>query len=343
MTDAFIRIEGKAGRITLNRPQALNALTHQMCLDIEEAITDWAADDGVELILIDAAGDRAFCAGGDIAKMYETGTAGDFSYGRQFWTDEYRLNAKLKLYPKPIFTFLNGFTMGGGVGLGCHASHRIVGETSQIAMPEVSIGLVPDVGGSMILGHAPGRVGDYLAITAARMNAGDAIFAGFADHYVPEADWSELKTAMIENGQPDIPQHTAPETPIKNQQADIDTYFAGQTPGDILRLLQTSGSDFAAKAAKKLKKHSPLAMACGLEVLRRLRSTDDITRALELEYRFTARSMEHGDFIEGIRAQIIDKDKNPSWKHSIDALPAVAVSQMLRPLGPDTLNLEDPS
>ncbi|MEM1237735.1 MAG: enoyl-CoA hydratase/isomerase family protein [Pseudomonadota bacterium] len=343
MTDVIIRTEGKAGHITLNRPKALNALTHQMCLDIEAAITAWATDDAVALVLIDAEGDRAFCAGGDIAKMYETGTVGDFSYGRQFWTDEYRLNAKLKLYPKPIVTFLNGFTMGGGVGLGCHASHRIVGETSQIAMPEVSIGLVPDVGGSMLLGRAPGRVGDYLAISAARMTAGDAIYVGFADHYLPEAAWDGLKTEMSATGKVEIPAHHAPASDLKAQSDEIDRFFAGQTPGDILRLLNTSEDDFAKKSAKTLQRHSPLAMACGLEILRRLRSTDDITRALELEYRFTARSMEHGDFLEGIRAQIIDKDRNPAWKHSIDALPAVAVSQMLRPLGPDTLNLEDPS
>ncbi|MEO0485071.1 MAG: enoyl-CoA hydratase/isomerase family protein [Pseudomonadota bacterium] len=342
MADIDIRIEGRAGRITLNRPEALNALSHAMCLQIERAITAWAAEDAIALVMIDAVGDRAFCAGGDIQEMYATGTAGDFTYGRRFWTDEYRLNAKIARYPKPIVTFLQGFTMGGGVGLGCHASHRIVCESSQIAMPEVSIGLVPDVGGSMLLAHAPGRTGDYLGITAARMSAGDAIFAGFADHYVPEADWPGLKAALVSGVLDDLPSHPAPDAPLAQQQGELDRFFHGQTPGDIFRALASDDSDFARGTAKRIARHSPLAMACGLDIIRRLRSTDDITRALELEYRFTARSMEHGDFLEGIRAQIIDKDKSPRWRHSLDRLPAVAVSQMLRPLGPDTLNLEDP-
>ncbi|MCH2078272.1 MAG: enoyl-CoA hydratase/isomerase family protein [Rhodobacteraceae bacterium] len=338
--DLHIRVEGRAGCITLQRPKALNALSHAMCLEIEAAITAWAADDGVDHIVIDAEGDRAFCAGGDIQEMYDTGTAGDFAYGRRFWQDEYRLNAKLKLYPKPIVTLLQGFTMGGGVGLGCHASHRIVGESSQIAMPEVSIGLVPDVGGSLMLAHAPGNTGDYLATTAARMGPGDAIYAGFADHYVPEADWLALKAALTETLE--IPEHAAPPAPLADLQDELKHHFYGNTPGDILRSLEGSESDFSAATAKKLRRHSPLAMACGLETLRRLRSTQDITRALELEYRFTFRAMEHGDFIEGIRAQIIDKDRQPKWRHDIAALPAADVSRMLRPLGPDTLNLEDP-
>lgn len=343
MSDVLIRKEARAGRITLNRPSALNALTHAMCLEIEAAITNWASDEDVAHVMIDATGDRAFCAGGDIAEMYATGTAGDFSYGRRFWQDEYRLNAKLKLYPKPIITFLNGFTMGGGVGLGCHAAHRIVCETSQISMPEVSIGLVPDVGGSLLLAHAPGQTGDYLALTAARMDAGEAIYAGFADAYVPYAAWEGLKEEMAARGPDALPAHPAPEASLAARQAEISHAFQGYTVGDILRALEKSESPFSQDAAKRVSRHSPLAMAAGLEILRRLRSTDDITRALELEYRFTARSMEHGDFLEGIRAQIIDKDKSPNWRHSIDALPSATVSKMLRPLGPDTLNLEDPA
>jgi enoyl-CoA hydratase len=186
MTDDIeIRTEGRAGRITLNRPQALNALTWDMCTRIEAALDAWASDDAVAMLVIDAAGDKAFCAGGDIAEMYATGTAGDYEYGRRFWADEYRMNAKLFNFPKPVATFLQGFTMGGGVGVGCHASHRIVCDTSRIAMPECGIGLVPDVGGSLILARAPGRLGEYLGVTAARMGPGDAIHAGFADYFVP--------------------------------------------------------------------------------------------------------------------------------------------------------------
>ena len=340
--DVLIRTQGQAGYITLNRPKALNALTWDMCLRIESAITEWAADDAIKLVVIDAAGEKAFCAGGDIAEMYRTGKAGDYDYGRRFWTDEYRLNAKLSMYPKPIVSFLHGFTMGGGVGLGCHCSHRIVGESSQIAMPEVGIGLVPDVGGSLILAHAPGRLGDYLALTAARMDAGNAIYAGFADTFAPEDTWDTLKKGLFETGSADALPNLTKDASFEAQISDFKNYFCGDTPADIARSLAGIDSEFATATLRKLNAHSPLAMAAALQIVRRLRSTDDITRALELEYRFTARSMEHGDFIEGIRAAIIDKDRDPKWKHDLNAVPIADVAAMLRPMGSDTLNLEDP-
>ena len=160
MTDIRIRVDGRAGRLTLNRPKALNALTWDMLIEIENALDIWKLDDAVDVIVIDAEGEKAFCAGGDIAEMYATGKAGDFDYGRRFWRDEYRINAQIFEYPKPIASFLQGFTMGGGVGVGCHGSDRIVGQNSQIAMPEVGIGLIPDVGGSLMLALAPGRAGE---------------------------------------------------------------------------------------------------------------------------------------------------------------------------------------
>ncbi|MEM7643436.1 MAG: enoyl-CoA hydratase/isomerase family protein, partial [Pseudomonadota bacterium] len=177
-TDIHIRKEGRAGRITLDRPDALNALTWDMCLEIEKALDLWHLDDDVHLLLIDGAPGRAFCAGGDIAEMHAAGTRGDYAYGQRFWADEYRMNAKLFRFPKPVVTFLHGFTMGGGVGVGCHASHRITDDTSRIAMPECAIGLVPDVGGTLILARAPGRLGEYLGTTGHRMGPGDAIHAG---------------------------------------------------------------------------------------------------------------------------------------------------------------------
>jgi hypothetical protein len=158
MSDVLIRTEGRAGRITLNRPKALNALTPAMCRAIDAALIAWRDDPAVALVLIDAEGERAFCAGGDIAEVYRTGIAGDYAMPRDFWRDEYRMNARIDEYPKPVVSFLQGFTMGGGVGLGCHASHRIVGESSRIAMPECTIGLAPDVGGSFILARANGAL-----------------------------------------------------------------------------------------------------------------------------------------------------------------------------------------
>jgi len=168
MSDINIRVTGKAGRITLTRGKALNALSYEMCMAIDAAMRQWATDDAVKLVVIDAEGEKAFCAGGDIAELYDTGTAGDYAYGRKFWSDEYRLNALIFKYPKPVVSFLQGFTMGGGVGIGCHGTHRIVGDSSQISMPEAGIGLIPDVGGTLMLTLAPRRPGAYLGMTGAR-------------------------------------------------------------------------------------------------------------------------------------------------------------------------------
>lgn len=319
MSDIHIRKEGRAGRITLDRPKALNALTYQMCLDIEAALDDWRDDPAIDLLVIDATGEKAFCAGGDIQEMYDTGKAGNFAYGKKFWRDEYRMNAKLAEFPKPVVTFLQGFTMGGGVGVGCHGSHRIVCETSQIAMPEVGIGLVPDVGGSLILARAPGRIGEYLGLTAARMDAGDAIFAGFADYFIPEADWPDLKSKLIETGNWEAVDRAAlpaPDSQMAQAQADIDACFGGETLGDIARAFPTPRPDVIDKAEKMLGRNSPLAMACALPLIRKVRAAGNIRAALDYEYRFTSRSMERGDFIEGIRAAIIDRDRNPAWKHT---------------------------
>src|SRR6056297_2638543 len=184
--EIHIRREGRAGRITLTRPKAMNALSYDMCLAIEDALDNWATDDSVDLLMIDAEGDRAFCAGGDIQKLYQTGRAGDFAYGRRFWRDEYRMNARLAEYPKPVVSLMQGFTMGGGVGVGCHDSHRVVGASTRIAMPECGIGLIPDVGGTRLLANAPGRLGEFIGLTGHRLGPGDAIVAGFADHYLPE-------------------------------------------------------------------------------------------------------------------------------------------------------------
>ncbi|MCB2129423.1 MAG: enoyl-CoA hydratase/isomerase family protein [Rhodobacteraceae bacterium] len=344
MSEVNIRAEGRAGRITLNRPHALNALTHGMCRKITSALTAWQSDREITLILIDATGDRAFCAGGDIAEMYETGRRGDFSYGRTFWADEYRMNAQIAEYPKPVVSFLHGFTMGGGVGVGCLGSHRIVGESAQIAMPECSIGLIPDVGGSAILATAPGRLGEYLGITCRRMGPSDAILAGFADGFVPEAEWKKLLKLLVDHG--DVGaistfRRDAPAGWLEDLQSEVDRHFAGETLGDIVRSLKHSDTAFAAETLKAIGRVSPLSAACTVEMIHRIRAVPSLRRALEMEYRFTYRSMEMADFLEGIRAKIIDKDHEPRWRHDgPEAVPAADVARMLMPLGDAALNFE---
>lgn len=343
MADVFIRKQGRAGRVTLTRAKALNALSYEMCLAIDAALRDWADDDSVALIVIDAEGDKAFCAGGDIAQMYETGRRGDYSYGRRFWADEYRMNARLAEYRKPIVSFLQGFVMGGGVGLGCHVSHRVVCETSQIAMPECSIGLVPDVGGTHLLARAPGHLGAYLGLTGARMGAGDAMRAGFADIFVPAADWGALKAALSDTGTVDVlPSPTPPpHAPLLAHEQLIDAAFGQDSVADILAWLDRDGTEFAQRTAKALRRNAPLALACTLAMLRGLGRGATIRDALMQELRFTWRSMEQADFLEGIRAAIIDKDRSPRWRHGrAEDVREDDIAAMLASLGPDELTFD---
>lgn len=347
MSDILIRRQGWTGHITLNRPQALNALTLEMVQATAQALRDWADDPGVRVVIIDGAGERAFCAGGDITALYAAGMAGDFSQGRSFWQQEYRLNAQIAGYMqrhgKPVVSLMQGFTMGGGVGIGCHATLRVVGDTSRIAMPECGIGLVPDAGGSMLLARAPGRMGVYLGLTGARMGPGDAVTAGFADVYVPEAHWpamirdlsvgEDLADVLKENDFPPpasaLAQTFGPE---------IEADFSAPTVDGIRERLARRDDAFAGNALAAMDRASPLSLACTLAMLHRLGPAPDIGSALDLEYRFAFRAQDMGDFLEGIRAAVIDKDRAPRWK---PAPTPEQVEAMLAPLGPDTLSLED--
>lgn len=340
MSDLIVRTQGHAGRITLNRPAALNALTWDMCSAIEIAIDQWRDDPAIGLIVIDAAGDRAFCAGGDIAEMYASGLRGDLDYGRRFWRDEYRLNNKLAGYPKPIVSFLQGFSMGGGVGVGCHASHRIVDDSTRIAMPECGIGLLPDVGGTLLLANAPGYLGTYLGVTGDRMVASDALYAGFADHYVP-TDWDALKQRLCDTGDVTaIPTHQPPPSRLCDLQTQIDAAFARPDLASIMAGFPQSPG--LAQAARQIARNAPLAMAAAVAVIARVRQNPTMAFALEQEYRFTHRAVAQGDFIEGIRAAIIDKDRTPKWRHnSWQDVTAEDVEAMMAPLGDDALSLKE--
>ncbi len=344
MTDIIIRKVRRAGRITLNRPDALNALTWDMALEIEAALDAWTDDNSIDIVLIDATGDKAFCSGGDIAEIYKSGLRGDFDYGLRFWRDEYRMNAKLFHFPKPIVSFLQGFVMGGGVGVGGHTSHRIVCESSKIAMPETAIGLVPDVGGSLLLAQAPGHLGEFLGLTGDRMDAADAIYTGFADYFIAAATWDGLKDALCDSGDPalvDQAAGTAPESRMQGWQADIDAVFCGNTLAEIYRAMAGNQAPALVHASKLMARNSPLSMAVTLEMIHRVRKQPTIENALDQEFRFTSRAMEYGDFIEGIRAALIDRDRNPKWQHETwEAVTEADVSRMTAPLGKDALKWE---
>lgn len=335
--DIHIRTEGHAGRITLHRPKALNALTYQMCLDIEAALDAWRDDDAVKLVVIDAEGDKAFCAGGDIQDLYDTAVAGNFTYGQTFWRDEYRLNEKIFNYPKPYVALMQGFVMGGGVGVSCHGSHRIVCETSQIAMPECGIGLIPDVGGSLMLARAPGRLGEYLGTTGARMDAGNAIYAGFADSYVPKDKWADLLSALVETG--DVGAigayvHPAPAPSFCDVQNEVDHHFSSIDLKEVMASLAKDDSEFSKAAIKMLAKKSPLSAAATPTLIARVRDVNTIEAALSEEYKFTYRAAQHGDFIEGIKATIIDRTHTPKWRFAtLSDVRQSDVNTMLAPLG----------
>tara|TARA_R110002020_G_scaffold5971_10_gene24618 strand:+ start:1341 stop:2363 length:1023 start_codon:yes stop_codon:yes gene_type:complete len=333
-----IRKIGRIGQITLQRPEALNAVTHEMVLKIEAALDGWRDEERVACVLIDAEGHKAFSAGGDLQHMHETASNGDFEAGRSFWRDEYRLNAKIASYPKPYVALCQGFVMGGGVGVSLHGSHRVVGESSKIAMPECAVGLVPDVGGSLLLARAPRHLGEYLGVTGMRMNASDAILAGFADYFIPESEWAGLTENLIETGDWSAVASLArdPEDgPLMALRGQVDAVFGKATLTEMIDALPDT--EWGAATAKAIRAASPLSAACTIELVRRARETGDIRAALQQEYRFTSRSASDGDFIEGIRAAIIDKDRNPRWRHALveDVTQAEVEAMLAQPPGGD--------
>ncbi len=335
ISDINLRIKGKAGRITLQRPKALNAMTYEMCLAIEDTLVEWKDDSNVELIIIDAEGDKAFCSGGDISDLYEEGRKKNYNYGKKFWGDEYRLNALIAKYPKPYIAFMQGFTMGGGVGISCHGSHRIVCETSKIAMPECSIGLIPDVGGSLLLARAPSNLGYYLGITGTHMNAADAIYTGFADSFIEKNEWPNVIEDLEKSGDASVLQKYF-KNPGKSQlsinKKFFEAAFKSKSLSQILDFFSKSENSLAHFALQKIIKNCPIAMTYTLEMLSRLTSTSRIEDALDLEYRFTSRAQEFGSFQEGIRAAIIDKDRKPKWKFKIDGVPKEIIDEFFKPV-----------
>ncbi|MDB4229981.1 enoyl-CoA hydratase/isomerase family protein [Paracoccaceae bacterium] len=344
MPDIIIKKVGRAGWITLNRPKALNALTYDMILKIENALEEWREDHSVSLVLFDSAGNRAFCSGGDIADLYAEGRKGNYGFGQKFWKDEYRVNAKIYEYTKPIVSFLHGFTMGGGVGIGCHASHRIVCENTQIAMPECGIGLMPDVGGSLILSNAPDGLGIYLGTTCKRMGPEDAIYAGFADTFIPQDNWNNLKTILSETGNwkriIDYSAKTS-ESFLKINASKIKKYFMKNSIFEINSALKNDENEFTKESLSYLNRSSPLSVACTVKVINLLKNSNSIRDALNIEYRFTYRATQYGDFLEGIRAQIIEKDKKPKWKNkSLEDVSIENIDFMLESLKENELNLE---
>ena len=305
------------GLVTLNRPGALNALTQAMCETYERRLADWAGDEAVRAVLIKGAGERAFCAGGDVRAIWESGKAGG-PLTATFFRAEYRMNRCLKVFPKPHIALLDGVTMGGGVGISIHGSHRIASERTLFAMPETGIGLFPDVGATHVLPRLAGGLGPYLGLTGARLKAADACYSGIATQFVPAERLAELEQALV--GDPDIDRVLAGFTadpgpaPLAEHRAVIDRCFTQETLEGVLEALAKEPGAWAAETLKLLETRcSPTSLRVTFEALRRGAGLD-FDAAMVMEYRLSQACMAGHDFYEGIRALIIDKDKAPAWK-----------------------------
>ena len=320
--DLIVRREGSAGVVRLNRPKALNAMTLEMSIGIDAALDRFESDPAIAVVLLEGAGERGLCAGGDVRGLYESSRAGG-DLGKVFWRQEYVMNARIAKFPKPYVAFMDGLVMGGGVGLSAHARHRVVTEKTKLAMPEVGLGFFPDVGGTWLLSRSPGEIGTYFGLTGQTMNGPDAIYARFADAVVPSDKLPGLREVLtkIRPGtasgevQTLIDGFATGETsgPVAAMQAKINSWFGHDRMEDIFAALQRDGSELAQSTLKTLNEKSPRGMVVSLKLLRLGRRSSSLEECLVREYRAALEVFRSDDFREGVRAAVIDKDRNPKW------------------------------
>jgi enoyl-CoA hydratase len=336
---------GRAGLITLNRPKALNALTLAMVDAMHAQLAAWRNDQGINLVLVHGAGERAFCAGGDIRALHDSGKAGT-PYVIDFYAREYRLNTLIKRYPKPYIALINGIVMGGGVGVSVHGYARVCGEGTMFAMPETGIGLFPDVGGTFFLPRCPGELGMYLALTGARCDVTDSKYAGVATHVVPAARHEDLIEALCADDQPlertlgkfaVTPEN---KSRLAGLQGAIDRHFAHESVEAVVASLESDTSMFAVDTVKILKTKSPTSLKVTFAQIREGKNLG-FEECMRLEFRLTNRFMRGHDFYEGVRAVIVEKDNAPKWKPpTLEAVSPSDVSAYFAPLTDGDLTLD---
>ncbi len=331
---------GEAGLITLNRPKALNALTLTMVRAMRRALDAWAQDPAVTRIVVQGAGEKAFCAGGDIRQLTEDLKAGRREEALAFWREEYQLNIAIKRYPKPYVSLIDGICMGGGVGVSLHGTYRVAGDRYLFAMPEVGIGFFPDVGGTYALPRLPGQTGMYLALTGERVRRPDAMMLGLATHAVPSGNLEGLREALIagdsvEAALSQVATDPGP-APLEANREIIDSCFSAGSVGEVLKRLDEAaagGSEFAAKAAAGMRAKSPTSMSLAFEQVRR-GAAMDFEEAMRTEFRIVSRIGDGHDFYEGVRAVLIDKDNQPRWQPaSLDEVDRAAIERHFASLG----------
>ena len=348
--DLIVRREGAVGVIRLNRPKAINAVTLEMFRSIDKALDQFEADPAVGLILLEGAGERGLCAGGDIRALYESSQVnGDL--GKILWREEYVLNARIAKFPKPYVAFMDGIVMGGGVGLSAHGSHRVVTEKTKLAMPEVGLGFFPDVGGTFLLSHSPGEIGTYFGLTGQTMNGPDAIYARFADAVVPSGKLAALREALVNlraganaaEVKAAIDHFATGETagPVAALQPQLDRWFAHDRMQDVVASLQRDGSELAQSTLKTLNEKSPRGMVVALKLLRLARASSSLEECLVREYRAALEVFASDDFREGVRAAVIDKDRNPRWSPpGIEDVTPEMVAPYFAEIGADELKFD---
>jgi enoyl-CoA hydratase len=335
------------GYVLLNRPKALNALTHNMCVRLDERLQAWAAAPDIKAVVIEGAGEKAFCAGGDIRVVHDSGK-GDGVEARRFFADEYVMNARLAHFPKPYIALLDGIVMGGGVGVSVHGSHRIVTERTLFAMPETGIGLIPDVGGSYFMPRLPGELGMYFGLTGVRLKAADTLYAEIGTHFVPSGKLPGLKKALqdadignVKDVDAVLAQFTADpgEPTLPEIRTKIDRIFSAGSVEEIIARLTDDGSEWAIKTRDGLLTKSPT--SCKL-TFRQLREGAklDFNDGMRMEYRIVCRIMDGHDFFEGVRAVLIDKDHAPKWKPArLEDVSDAEIAKYFEPLGENELKL----
>jgi enoyl-CoA hydratase len=341
--EILLEKRGQAGLITLNRPKALNALTLGMVREMRRALEAWEADSAVTRIVVKGAGDKAFCAGGDIRRLTELGLAGQAREALAFWREEYQLNALIKDYPKPYISLIDGIVMGGGVGLSLHGRYRVAGERYLFAMPEVGIGFFPDVGATYALPRLPGCMGRYIALTGERIKRADAMMLGLATHAMRGADFDALIERL--SGGEAVEQALAAfaldpgEAPLSREAALIERCFQAENVTAILDCLDRDGSEPARRMHEAMRTKSPTSLTLAFEQLRRGGDLS-FADAMKTEFRIVSRIFEGRDFFEGVRAVLIDKDGRPQWQPAtLAAIDSAVIDRYFADLGPDELEL----
>jgi enoyl-CoA hydratase len=332
-TDEVItRGDGRVGRILLNRPRVLNTLTLDMVHTFTHALHDFANDPHVHAVVIEGAGDRAFCAGGDIRALRDGQLSGDRTEVEAFFREEYALNLMISTYPKPYIALIDGICMGGGIGVSVHGPYRVATEHAMFAMPETAIGFFPDIGGTFFLPRLPGQLGVYLGLSGLRTTGADAVHAGFATHFVSRANFPALSAALAETGVAALARFAEPLPPcsIAPHLDAIDRCFAADTIGEVAVRLASEPGDWAAAALKALRTVSPTALAFTLEAFRR-GADMTLKQTLDAEFLLTRTTMAYPDFAEGVRAMVVDKDRQPKWRPArIEDIDQAVVTAMFR-------------